>query len=375
MFQTFQPRYRAPIFPIRLLPPSPSTSTKNKSRRPGRVSARLKDVQKAITGSDGLIACSDACVENRTPLSSSRYPEPRLIAVRTVPYNQRPCPNGGHYHVRGSKREQECIASTAGTPLNRKSAAHSGHGIARHRSKRSRAAGTSSRSGPAVPSHTSSTLDRPAQIPPQRIVASPDRKSGTYASRGPAGVSPTSPILPPHRATAKRGHGTARDRAKHSLAVDPLEIDTDLLTFVFDRDGFYERLADRLLDNLPWWRRSRWLRGHWLCTCLNDLARGVDPGTYAEQIQKPVRDGLAALGFPKFIANVLGASGGLVRKIALGHTPITHLASVLRVLIALVCPNLDRCPTKPDVVKTFATPALAEYLKKMTDESTRSHTV
>jgi hypothetical protein len=160
---------------------------------------------------------------------------------------------------------------------------------------------------------------------------------------------------------------TARERAKHSLAADSLAIDTDLVAYVFDRDGFYESLADRLLDNLPWHRR--WRRNHWLCTCLNNLAHGVDPDTYAELVRKPTRDGLIALGFPRFIAAVLGAGVGVGLKIALSHMPIAHLTSALRVLIALVCPNLDKCPTKRDVAKTFTAPVLAEYLKEMAGES------
>lgn len=168
---------------------------------------------------------------------------------------------------------------------------------------------------------------------------------------------------PPRRSVVKRR--TARDRAKRSLAADPSAIDTDLLTYVFDRDGFYERLADRLLDNLPWRHRGR--RGHWLCTCLNDLARGLDPGTYAEQVQQPTIKGLIILGFPKFTATALSAVAGVGLKIALGHTPMGHLTSALRVLIPLVCPDLDCCPTKREVTKTFATPGLAECLKEMAD--------
>lgn len=169
------------------------------------------------------------------------------------------------------------------------------------------------------------------------------------------------------RLRAASNRGTARERVKHSLVTDRLAIDTDLVTYAFDRNGFYERLADRLLDSLPLHRRLR--RGHWLCRCLNDLARGVDPDTYAAQVQKPTRDGLLALGFPKFIATVLGASTGVVLKIALGHTPVGHLTSALRVMIALVCPNLNRCPTKHDVMKTFATPMIGDYLKEMAGES------
>jgi hypothetical protein len=101
--------------------------------------------------------------------------------------------------------------------------------------------------------------------------------------------------------------------------------------------------------------------------CLNELAHGVDPDLYAKLVQNPVRHGLVALGFPDFVATVLGAGAGMGLKIALGHTPIAHLTSALRVLIALVCPNLNSCPTKSDVIKTFATPALAERLKEMAE--------
>ncbi|REH55863.1 hypothetical protein BCF44_101889 [Kutzneria buriramensis] len=154
-----------------------------------------------------------------------------------------------------------------------------------------------------------------------------------------------------------------REQAKRTLALSGLDVNNELLTYVFNRDGFYAGLAGRLLDHVPLWHRGR-KRGHWLCLRLNDLAKSVDPGTYAAQIRKSTRAGLIALGAPRFMANVLGAGAGLGLKIALGHTPIAHLTNTLRVLIPLVCPNLGQCPAQKDVVKTLATPFLAEQLKK-----------
>jgi hypothetical protein len=106
-----------------------------------------------------------------------------------------------------------------------------------------------------------------------------------------------------------------------------------------------------------------------LCKSLNGLARDVSPGTYAQQVQKPTRDGLIALGCAPFIAGVLGAGAGVGLTIALGHTPMAHLSRALRVLIALVCPDLSSCPAERDVVKTFATPALAADLREMAGDS------
>jgi hypothetical protein len=82
-----------------------------------------------------------------------------------------------------------------------------------------------------------------------------------------------------------------------------LDLDSAALSYVFDRDGFYEQLADKLIENLPWHHPSN--RGRWLCKQLNQAAEGLDPDTYAEQAGKSVRDGLVGLGLPTFMADAL----------------------------------------------------------------------
>lgn len=137
-----------------------------------------------------------------------------------------------------------------------------------------------------------------------------------------------------------------------------------MLTFLFDPNGFYVRLADRLLDNLPWHRRIR-RRGHWLCACLNELSKGLNPTTYAKFAHKPVRNALLTLGFPRFVAETLGAATVFGMKKTLAAIPTAHLAKALRAVIPLVCPDLDVCPTRSDVVKTLASPMLAAQLKSL----------
>jgi hypothetical protein len=237
---------------------------------------------------------------------------------RRMPSNQYSCPRGGHNHVYGSARGARCVTRTSRPKYL--------CGICNHY-------------------HFYGSI---------RGIKCQTR------------VPPSPPDLEPDQPAVKHDREMSRDHAKHSLAVDTSTVDTDLLNYVFDRDGFYERLADRLLDNVPW-GQSRGREDHVLCMCLNELARGVDPDVYAKLVQKPVRHGLTVLGFPDFVATVLGAGAGIGLKIALGHTPIAHLTSALRVLIALVCPNLNSCPTKPDVINTFANPPLAELLKEMAE--------
>jgi hypothetical protein len=106
-------------------------------------------------------------------------------------------------------------------------------------------------------------------------------------------------------------------------------------------------------------------RGHWLCKQLADAAENLDPDTWAKQAGKSVRAGLSALGLPRYMADALGAGSGVTLKIAFGHTPIGNLSKSLRVLIPLVCPDMSRCPTEVEVVKTLATPFVAEQLKEI----------
>lgn len=89
---------------------------------------------------------------------------------------------------------------------------------------------------------------------------------------------------------------------------------------------------------------------------------------YAKQAGKSVRDGLAGLGLPPFMAEALGAGAGATLNIVFGSTPLGDLSKTLRALIPLVCPNLGRCPTEIEVIKTYMTPALADRLKTVAGE-------
>lgn len=148
------------------------------------------------------------------------------------------------------------------------------------------------------------------------------------------------------------------------MARDPSAVAGDAVAYVFDEDGFYVRLANRAIDAVPWNRRIRY-RGHGLCVCLNDLSKGLDPATYAKLTQKPIRAALLLLGFPKFLAEVLSAASAFGTKKILGMLPQAQLSKSLRVIIPLVCQNLDTCPARTDVVKTYASPALATELRTL----------
>ncbi|MGW4520004.1 hypothetical protein [Amycolatopsis sp. NPDC004378] len=103
-------------------------------------------------------------------------------------------------------------------------------------------------------------------------------------------------------------------------------------------------------------------RNHDLCICLNDSAKSLDPGTYAKL---PVRAGLLRLGFPPVLAEVLSATTAFGVKQILVALPQAQLAKTLRVMIPLVCPDLDVCPARVEVLKTYAGPTLGAELKAL----------
>ncbi|PXY25304.1 hypothetical protein DI005_04540 [Prauserella sp. PE36] len=120
-------------------------------------------------------------------------------------------------------------------------------------------------------------------------------------------------------------------------------------------------MADRLLGDLPWHRRV--LRGHRLCTLLDGQSAKLDPAAYAMLAQTPVRDALRGLGFPPFLADTLGDDTALGAHCILGGIHRPDLGATLRVLIALVCPELGACPACVAVHTTFASPGLLQRLR------------
>lgn len=142
-----------------------------------------------------------------------------------------------------------------------------------------------------------------------------------------------------------------------------MEASEDALNMVFTPDGFYTRLANRLLDTMPWYQR--WLPGHWVCRALIKLAGKIDPGSYSDLVRKPVREGLLLLGSPKFIATTLAAATSYGMKLAFAQLPHGQFMTLLRVLAALTCPDLQVCPTQREIVKEFTAPTLADRLRTL----------
>ncbi|GAA4860666.1 hypothetical protein ACFQ34_28040 [Pseudonocardia benzenivorans] len=138
-----------------------------------------------------------------------------------------------------------------------------------------------------------------------------------------------------------------------------------MIQYVFDENGFYEGIADKLIEGLPYRRRAT--RGHDLCKLLNASAMLVDSGTYEKIVGETVERGLTKLGVDNLVAKAFASGSKLLVKAAFDASSFANLSKAFRVTIPLVCPDLTRCPTEAEVLKSYATPFLSEDLKTVAE--------
>lgn len=136
-----------------------------------------------------------------------------------------------------------------------------------------------------------------------------------------------------------------------------------MITYVFNEDGFYEKAADRMIDDLPYARRAS--RGHSICKLLGTAAKVVDSGTYEGLVGDTIEGGLKKLGVDDVVATAVSTGARLTINAAFDASSFKDMSKAFRALIPLVCPNLSRCPEEAEVLKTYATPLIADRLKEV----------
>ena len=138
------------------------------------------------------------------------------------------------------------------------------------------------------------------------------------------------------------------------------------VTYLFKPDGVYEIVADRLLNSTKLHRGLGRPRSHWLCVVLNNAAQACETGTYIDLAARGAEQGLReAYGMPRVVAKVFTQCVATSAKLLFAPTVFgpANFPTALRGLIALVCPNLDRCPTRADVCATLLGPLVADSLR------------
>lgn len=189
------------------------------------------------------------------------------------------------------------------------------------------------------------------------------------------------PVHPPRYAELKSPRiRTPRDQHHHQVKPRPrhdqnrpifLDSAVDAateaaVTFLFEPDGVYEVVADRLLTETKIHRAFKRPRGHWLCVVLNNAALSCETGTYIDLAAHNIEKGLCeAYGMPRIVAKVLTECAATGAKHLLAPTVFSPetFPTALRAIIALVCPNLARCPAQADVRATLLGPLAAKSLR------------
>lgn len=167
-------------------------------------------------------------------------------------------------------------------------------------------------------------------------------------------------VRPPLPDQRRQRYQDPRERAFRRVAGD--NVSDAIVTLLFDPTSSYWLLADKLLDEVPWYRWKN--RRHWLCTLLDRASEAIDPGTYARVLGKDLARLLEQSGLPRFAAQVIAKSSAFGAGKALhAASGLAHVQLGLRLLIPLVCPNFDNCPAQVTSCKTLLEPGVEDLLR------------
>jgi hypothetical protein len=186
------------------------------------------------------------------------------------------------------------------------------------------------------------------------------------APRSPAGYPPPPPQpWPTSRERNRRDLREARKIAREHLRTTATRVEPALITYVFNEEGFWEKTADKIIEGLPYGRRDR--KGHWICEQLSTAARVVDSGTYEKIVGETLEQCLTKIGVQDFIATAIGTGARIGINAAFDASTFGNMSKAFWALIPLVCPDLDHCPEEVEVLKTYATPLIANDLKQVAE--------
>lgn len=149
-----------------------------------------------------------------------------------------------------------------------------------------------------------------------------------------AGAVPHRP--PPGTVASSIDWGSKADKVLAPL-VDVLSAD--------DRAELRDALIDAAEELLP---AGSGHPSHWLCELLAAIAKSLDPGTYIDALAEALEKGMIQNGVGRFRAKIVASAARKILKRGLdGLDPFATMRLYLWLLICMVCPAPDSCPTQP----------------------------
>lgn len=188
----------------------------------------------------------------------------------------------------------------------------------------------------------------------RRTPSVPVRSSRASSRSGPVTSGRTATTAAQRRADRRR-------HAVETLFTLAPACEKDIAGILVDPSSGYGRLADRLLDGMPWYRGRN--RGHWLCRQLDEAAGALSPGTYLRRVGDVVAQELVRHGLPRFAAVLIGEATMSAGGRLIGSLGTDQLIAGLRGLTLLVCPEFGHCPTQQSVCTYFLEPGVEKALR------------
>lgn len=152
---------------------------------------------------------------------------------------------------------------------------------------------------------TRSRAVRPTPVR-RRTTTLPPISSSVRTPRSFQPIPPERKALPTPKAPPPKPRGVQREKNREKLIDGATDTTIEVgIAYLFEPDGPYEVLADRLLAKTKMRRRFGRRRDHWLCIMLNEAAQLCDTATYIDLVAQNVEKGLCtACGMPRVVAKI-----------------------------------------------------------------------
>jgi hypothetical protein len=133
-------------------------------------------------------------------------------------------------------------------------------------------------------------------------------------------------------------------------------------SWIFDPDSIFSVAAEELLDAKNR-SGSAHLKGkHWLCRVLWEAAEFLDGAQVGELVGATVAKLCLEAGIPQFAATVIGKCAAKVIDASLPGSP-KQIADFLRVVVALICPDVDKCSYGTKAIDFLLKPGVEAALR------------
>lgn len=137
-----------------------------------------------------------------------------------------------------------------------------------------------------------------------------------------------------------------------------------LAGWVFDLDSIFSEAAKELLEAKSRSVRHKWRGNHWLCRVLWNAAELLNGAQLSDLVGETVKELCRRAKVPQFAANVIGAVASRVIDAALPGSP-KQLADFLKVVVALICPDIDNCAHGQKAIDFLLKPGVEAALRDL----------